>query len=60
MSENKKALQDWFDSHVIVSGLDKKANKKIKESLKAKLAKDLDKETAMVYVDAMVDLGLGK
>ena len=44
MSKNKKALQDWFDSHVIVSGLDKKANKKIKESLKERLAKDLERE----------------
>ena len=56
----KKESKNWFDSHVIVSGLGKKANKEIKKSIEEKLAKDLDKETAMAYVDAMIDLGLGK
>ena len=39
-NKKKKEVKDWFDSHVIVSGLDKKANKKIKESLKERLAKE--------------------
>ena len=43
-NKKKKEAKDWFDSHVIVSGLDKKANKKIKESLKERLAKDLERE----------------
>ena len=44
MSEDKKALQDWFDRHVIVDGMDKKTNKKIKDKLKEKLVEDLEKE----------------
>ena len=44
MSEDKKALQDWFDRHVIVDGMDKKTNKKIKDKLKEKLVEDLEKD----------------
>ena len=43
-NKNKKDMMDWFDTHVIVMGQDKKTNNKIQNKLKEKLAKDLDKE----------------
>ena len=44
MSKNKDDMMDWFDTHVIVTGQDKKTNKKIQNKLKEKLTKDLKKD----------------
>ena len=43
-NKNKKDMMDWFDTHVIVMGQDKKTNNKIQNKLREKLAKDMEKE----------------
>ncbi len=41
MSKKKKDQEDWWDTHLIIDGVDKATAKKIKDNLKDKLKEEL-------------------
>tara|TARA_R110000803_G_scaffold153330_1_gene218203 strand:+ start:8279 stop:8425 length:147 start_codon:yes stop_codon:yes gene_type:complete len=44
MSKKENKIDEWFNDHFVVIGLDEKINKKVKKKIKKKLKKKLIKE----------------
>tara|TARA_R110000772_G_scaffold92531_5_gene189465 strand:- start:1151 stop:1285 length:135 start_codon:yes stop_codon:yes gene_type:complete len=44
MSKKENKIDEWFNDHFVVIGLDEKINKKVKKKIKKKLIKEFTTE----------------